>query len=105
MGVIIAVTIWPKGAGFVVIPERYPLPGALSRRLTVGLVRNPATPRPRRGRGQGARGPRGRTPQGGGGGRGGACSAGERGDSGAAPPARLRGADVSSGVPTSAPFT
>ena len=34
MGVIIAVTIWPNGALVVVIPERYPQPGARSSRLT-----------------------------------------------------------------------
>jgi hypothetical protein len=43
MGVIIAVIIWPNGAGFVVIPERYPLQGAQSSRLTVATTRNPAT--------------------------------------------------------------
>src|ERR1700693_5887934 len=43
MGVIIAVTIWPNGAAFVVIPERYPQPGAQSRRLTAPPARNPAT--------------------------------------------------------------
>src|ERR1700750_2937311 len=46
MGVIIAVTIEPNGAGFVVIPERYPLQGARSSRLTVARTRNPATGRP-----------------------------------------------------------
>jgi hypothetical protein len=46
MGVIIAVTIEPNGAEFVVIPERYPLQGARSRRLTVATTRNPATGRP-----------------------------------------------------------
>ncbi len=43
MGVIIAVIIWPNGAEFVVIPERYPLQGAQSSRLTVATARNPAT--------------------------------------------------------------
>src|SRR5438034_9262180 len=60
MGVIIAVTIDPNGgvwggsgfrppglalygAEFVVIPERYPLRGARSSRLTVAATRNPAT--------------------------------------------------------------
>src|ERR1700693_2986910 len=43
MGVIIAVTIWPNGTAFVVIPERYPQPGAQSRRLTARPARNPAT--------------------------------------------------------------
>src|ERR1700730_1689140 len=43
MGVIIAVIIWPNGAGFVVIPERYPQEGAQSSRLTVAATRNPAT--------------------------------------------------------------
>jgi len=43
MGVIIAVTIWPNGAAFVVIPERYPHQGAQSSRLTVPPARNPAT--------------------------------------------------------------
>src|SRR5882757_3766763 len=47
MGVIIAVIIWPNGAGFVVIPERYPQEGAQSSRLTVARTRNPATPWPR----------------------------------------------------------
>lgn len=43
MGVIIAVTMEPNGAEFVVIPERYPLQGAQSSRLTVATTRNPAT--------------------------------------------------------------
>src|ERR1044071_3863772 len=43
MGVIIAVTMWPKGAEVVVIPERYPLQGARSSRLTAATTRNPAT--------------------------------------------------------------
>src|SRR5579863_8891992 len=43
MGVIIAVIIWPNGARLVVIPERYPQPGAQSRRLTDPRARNPAT--------------------------------------------------------------
>jgi hypothetical protein len=42
MGVIIAVIIWPNGAEFVVIPERYPPRGAQSSRLTVAAARNPA---------------------------------------------------------------
>src|ERR1700741_303890 len=42
MGVIIAVIIWPNGAGFVVIPERYPLQGARSSRLTAAEARNAA---------------------------------------------------------------
>jgi hypothetical protein len=46
MGVIIAVIIWPNGAEFVVIPERYPHEGAQSSRLTVAATRNPATGRP-----------------------------------------------------------
>ena len=44
MGVIIAVIIWPNGAEFVVIPERYPHGGAQSSRLTAAAARNPATP-------------------------------------------------------------
>src|SRR5579863_3012255 len=42
MGVIIAVTMRPNGALVVVIPERYPQPGARSRRLTAWPARNPA---------------------------------------------------------------
>src|ERR1700728_2073125 len=43
MGVIIAVTIWPNGAVIVVIPERYPQPGAPSSRHAAPLGRNPAS--------------------------------------------------------------
>ena len=40
--------IGPNGAGFVVMHKRYPVPGAQSRRLTAGLLRNPANhPGPR----------------------------------------------------------
>src|SRR5689334_19135940 len=43
MGVIIAVIIWPNGAEFVVIPERYPQEGAQSSRLTAATARNTAS--------------------------------------------------------------
>src|ERR1700691_5000859 len=45
MGVIIAVTICPNGALVVVIPERYPQPGAQSSRHTVTPAGNPARAR------------------------------------------------------------
>ena len=51
MGVIIAVTMEPNGAEFVVIPERYPHEGAQSSRLTVAATRNPATLEDGHGRG------------------------------------------------------
>src|SRR5205809_2864341 len=104
MGVIIAVIICPNGgvwggrpprlavngAGFVVIPERYPQEGAQSSRLTVAQTRNPATHGPGLW-GQGVRGVWGDgSPQ-------------ERGDPGGSPPGVSTAAG--SGVPTPAAFT
>src|SRR5689334_9201665 len=60
MGVIIAVIIWPNGAEFVVIPERYPQEGGQSSRLTAATTRNPARQERWVGRRAGGRGiPRG----------------------------------------------